>query len=429
MLKSKKYLLMSLILIISLLTITACSSQTAAPGDAGPVGDRESLTFNDAKTKWTMQSIWAPSITLWRPDKYFVNQVNRLALGQLYIDYNEGGSLVTTSDELFDAVRTGSIQMGTDWPSYWEGRDTAFGLITSTPMVLTHNDYMIWFWQAGGFELAQDLYADYNIVFYPHSVTAVESGQRTNVPIKELEDYAGLQLRQCGRTQSLILEDLGASAVHLPGADIYLSVDRGVIDGAEFSVPECDWSMGFQEISKYNVTPGWHQPGPVSGVMINKDAYDKLPDNVKYIFKESAMSTMMWSWTYFEYTSGIYQNKFTEAGVQISRLSDDALSQVQKASWNLLLKDAKENPNHARIAFSQVKFLHDYSEWRQTQKPFSHGRNPEGLEDVYKQLEQIAKDHGVYDDVIAAAEGALARAQAGVHWEPGTPYKGNPNLD
>lgn len=431
MLRNKKFLLISLILIISMLTVMACSQQQTSPtsnGGGEATGDKSSLTFEDAPIEWVMQSIWVPSITLWRPDKYFVDQVNRLALGQLYIDYNVGGSLVTTADELFDAVRAGSIDMGTDWPSYWEGRDVAFGLITSTPMVLTHNDYMIWFWQAGGFELAQELYADYNIVFYPHSVTAVESGQRTNVPIKELHDYKGLQLRQCGRTQSMILEDLGASAVHLPGADIYLSVERGVVDGAEFSVPECDWSMGFQEISKYHVAPGWHQPGPVSGVMINKDSYDALPEHVKYMFKESAMSTMMWSWTFFEYTSGIYQNKFTEAGTQISRLSDDALSQIQKASWDLLIRDAKDSRMHAKIAFSQVKFLYDYQEWRDTQRPFSHGRNPEGLDEVYAQLEQIAKDQGVYDDVLAVEADALARAEAGAHWQPGTKYVGNPLL-
>lgn len=62
-----------------------------------------------------MQTIWAPSITLWRGDKYFV-----------------------------------------DWPSYWEGKDTAFALITSTPMMFTPADYLLWFWQGGGLELCQN---------------------------------------------------------------------------------------------------------------------------------------------------------------------------------------------------------------------------------------------------------------------------------
>ena len=426
--KSKNLkVLTSLILIVCMITITGCGS-SGSSGNGSSSGDvsRDSLTFNDAPIKWTMQSIWVPSITLWRGDKYFVDLINRQALGELYIEYNEGGALVTTSDEIFDAVRTGSLDMATDWPSYWEGRDTAFGLVTSAPMILTPGDYMIWYWQAGGLELVQKLYDEYNIVWYPHSVTSPESGQRTNVPIKELTDYSGLKLRQCGRVQALILEKLGAGAVFLPGADIYLSLDRGVVDGAEFGVPETDWSMAFQEISKYSVVPGWHQPGPVSGVMINKDSYEELPDHVKYLFKEAAMASMMWAWTYFEYTSGIYQNKFAEAGFETSRLSDNAINQIQEIAWEVLVEDAKANPNHAKIAFSQVKYLYTYKDWREMQSPFVHGRNPVGLDEVYAELEKIAKDHGVYDEVIAVADDAFARAQAQEHWEPGTEYVQNP---
>jgi TRAP-type mannitol/chloroaromatic compound transport system substrate-binding protein len=413
-----------LILILAMAAFSGCGSSgggSEAEGEA-----TGALTFEDAPIQWTMQSIWVPSITLWRGDKYFVDLINRQALGELYIEYNEGGALVTTSDEVFDAVRTGSIDMATDWPSYWEGRDTAFGLVTSTPMILTPGDYMIWYWQGGGLELVQKLYDEYNIVWYPHSVTSPESGQRTNVPIYELDDYAGLKLRQCGRVQAMILEQLGAGAVFMPGADIYLSLDRGVVDGAEFSVPECDWNMAFQEISKYSVVPGWHQPGPISGVMINKDSFAELPDHVKYLFKEAAMSSMMWAWTYFEYSSIGYQKNFSDAGIETSRLSDEALAQIQQIAWDVLIQDAKDNPNHAKLAYSQVRYLYGYQDWRAMQEPFTHGRNPEGLNEAYAALEQIAKDHGVYDEVIATEEDCIARAEAQVHWEPGTEYVQNP---
>jgi hypothetical protein len=184
--------------------------------------------------------------------------------------------------------------------------------------------------------------------------------------------------------------------------------------------------MAFQEISKYLVTPGWHQPGPVSGVMINKDSHDKLPEHVKYVFKEAAMASMMWAWTYFEYTSGIYQNKFVEVGYETSRLSDDALATIQQTAWDVLIEDATANPNHAKIAFSQLHFLMTYKDWREIQAPLTHGRNPAGLEDTYAKMEQIAKDHGVYDEVIAAADESLVRAQAQQHWMPGTSYVQNP---
>ena len=70
-----------------------------------------------AVTKWKYQSMWVPSITLWRGDKYFGDLMNVLAAGELEIKFYEGGTLVKTSNEIFDAVVAGSIQMATDWPS------------------------------------------------------------------------------------------------------------------------------------------------------------------------------------------------------------------------------------------------------------------------------------------------------------------------
>ncbi|MBW1612476.1 MAG: TRAP transporter substrate-binding protein DctP [Deltaproteobacteria bacterium] len=379
-----------------------------------------------AVTKWKYQSMWAPSITLWRGDKYFGDLMNVLAKGDLEIKYFPGGTLIKTSNEIFDAVKVGSIQMASDWPSYWEGKNTAFGLITSTPMWLNPSDYMLWFWQAGGLELAQELYGKYGLVWYPHSVTAPESGMRSNKPIYKASDYKGVKMRQCGRVQADILRDLGGAAIFMPGAEIYLALSRGTIDAGEFSVPECDWSMGFQEVSKYWVLPGWHQPGPVSGVMINKKAFDKLPDRIKFMFKEAAMSTMMWSWTYFEYSSGEYTRKFIDNGIKITHLDDATLDRIQSLANKYMLADAEKNADYTKIAFSQAKYFKDFAQWRNIQYPFEFGRNPTKIDALYSKLEALAKKQGVYNDVIKLERAVRKQMENQEFWKPGTKYVGNP---
>lgn len=379
-----------------------------------------------AQQQWRMQSIWVPSITLWRPDRYFTDLMNILADGQLRIQYFEGGSLVTRSDELFDAVSTGALQMGSDWPSYWEGKNTVFSLFTSIPMVFAPGDYMTWFWQAGGFELAQEMYGKFGLVWFPHSVTSPESGQRTNVPIYTGSDYANVKMRQCGRNQARILEELGGAAIFLPGAELYLALQRGTIDAAEFSVPEVDWSMGFHEVTRYVVKPGWHQPGPVSGIMVNKAAYDRLPDRVKFMFKQAAMATMMWSWTFFEYTSGEYTQKFKDAGTTITRLDDATLDRIQEITDRLVIQDARDNPDFAKVALSMYMYLNDIREWREAQQPFMFGRTPPTLDTVLAELTAIAKQHGVYDAVVALREDVSQRNKGQKFWTPGTPYTEHP---
>jgi TRAP-type mannitol/chloroaromatic compound transport system substrate-binding protein len=379
-----------------------------------------------AVTKWKYQSMWVPSITLWRGDKYYGDLMNVLCKGELEIKYFPGGTLVKTSNEMFDAVTKGSLQMATDWPSYWEGKNTAFGLITSTPLWLTPGDYMLWFWQGGGLELSQELYAKFGLVWYPHSVTGPESGQRSNKPIKTGADYKGVKMRQCGRVQAQILKDLGGAAIFMPGAEVYLALSRGTIDAGEFSVPECDWSMGFQEVSKYWVLPGWHQPGPVSGVMINKKAFDKLPDRIKFMFKEAAMATMMWSWTYFEYSSGEYTRKFKEAGIKYSILDEATLDKMHERAYQYMIEDAAKNPDYAKIAFSQAKYFKDLEEWRTIQQPFTWGRTPPKIDELYSKLEAIAKKHGVYDSVIALERSVRKRMENQQFWKLGTKYIENP---
>jgi TRAP-type mannitol/chloroaromatic compound transport system substrate-binding protein len=412
------------VFLIATVALVGCGGNGNTGGNGGGEGNTSGV--GTAGLRWRYQSIWVPSITLWRGDKYFSDLVNVLAEGDLAIEYYEGGSLVTTSGELFDAVAQGTLDMGSDWPSYWEGKDTAFGLVTSTPMIFTPADYMVWMWQGGGLELVQELYAEYNLVWFPHSIKTPEAGMRSNVPIKTVDDYAGLKMRQCGRVQAMILEDLGGAAIFMPGAELYLALQRGTIDAAEFSVPEVDWSMGFQEVTKYWVVPGWHQPGPLAGIMINQDSWNELPDRVKFIFKEAAMSTMMWAWTYFEYSSIEYTEKFLDAGTEMSRLDDAALDRIQDLAWGYLINDAKDNPNHAKIAFSQILFLKGFSQHRDNQAPFMFGRNPKGLDAAYTQLEQIAKDHGVYDEVIQLERDVRVRMERLEFWEQGTPYTSNP---
>jgi TRAP-type mannitol/chloroaromatic compound transport system substrate-binding protein len=355
-----------------------------------------------------------------------VDLMNVLAAGELEISYNEGGTLVTSSGEMFDAVRNGIIEMGTDWPSYWEGKNTAFSLLTSVPMGFTPADYLAWFWQGGGLELAQELYGKFGIVWFPHSVTSPECGQRSNVPIHTGEDYKGVKMRQCGRNQARILQDLGGAAIFMPGAEIYMALQRGTIDAGEFSAPECDWSMGFQEVTKYWVLPGWHQPGPVSGVMIHKKSWDKLPDRVKFMFKEACMATMMWSWTYFEYSSSEYTQKFLDAGIEITRLDQETIDKIQELAYKYLLEDAEKNPDHAKIAFSQIKFFKDFSHWRAAQAPFMFGRTPPKTDEIYAELEAMVKKNGDYESVIALERSVRKRMEAQQFWTPGEEYIENP---
>lgn len=330
----------------------------------------------DKPIKWKMTSLWTPVIQLIEGDRHFVKLVNTLAEGQLKIKFFDGGTLVPPY-QIFEAVAKGTIDAGSDSAFIWAGKDTAFGLLGAYPFGLTAVDYMVWIYQGGGFELYQEVFGKFGMVYLPYGVTGMESGIRGHKPINTIADLKGLKVRMSGKPQGHILKKVGASQTVMSGGEIYQALEKGVIDAGEYCTPSIDWGMGFQEVTEYWATPGWHQPATLLGVMINKKSWDKLPDRLKELVKTAAMANMMWSFTFFESQAAVGTDKFLKKGTKITRLSDKDLAELQKLANEYTIEECKKNPLFAKVAYSQLKYMKDIAKWREISHPFSHGRNPD----------------------------------------------------
>ena len=78
-----------------------------------------------------------------------------------------------------------------------------------------------------------------------------------------------------------VMQKFGVSTQLLAAADIYPALERGVIDATEFSMPMMDIKLGFHQIAKLNYFPGWHQQVSCGELLMNKQAYDALPETYK----------------------------------------------------------------------------------------------------------------------------------------------------
>jgi len=134
----------------------------------------------------------------------------------------------------------------------------------------------------------------------------------------------------------------------------------------------------------------------------------------------------MWAWTYFEWTSAEYTRKMLDKGIQVTRLDDATLDKLTELAYKYFIADAEANPDHAKIAYSQVRYLKNIDIWRTIQQPFMFGRTPPKLDELYGKIEAIAKKHNVYDAVIELEKKVRARMDKQEFWKPGTPYVENP---
>ena len=330
-----------------------------------------------------MTSTFPQGINLIEADIRFAETVNRLGKGIIQIDFFPGGDLVP-SGQVFDAVQSGAIEASADWPGYWAGSNTAFGLIGAFPMLFNAGDYRNWVTNWGGAELIDGIYGEFGIKYLPHYVLSAESGLRSTSALTSLEDLSGKRLRMSGRPQGEILRQLGAAQVQLPGSEVYQSLERGVVDAAEFSVPSTDLSMGFQEVTEHVLSPGWHQPGSMGGVMIKASVWEGLDDQQQAVLETAAQATMNWSTGHYDRGSAAALRKFEEAGTQGHQLSEEELATLQTMSNKVLEDESCANPKFAEVAVSMLDYLADYEQWRGMQGEFAGGRNLSELPDIEK---------------------------------------------
>ncbi len=333
-------------------------------------------TAANAQETWTMTSTWPSSLELIETDRHFVELANKLVGDELTIDFYEGGSLVPPG-EVFGAVQSGTVQAGADWPGYWAGRDAAFTPLATTPALFNAVDYVNWINQWGGRELYEETYGNFGMHYLPYGVGNNESGFHTNKEMTTLEDLEGMRLRVSGNEQGRIVERLGANQVSMAGGEVYQALERGVIDGGEFSTPNVDWSAGFQQVTTNWSTPGWHQSASVFGVMINQAAWDALSDEAREKLQIAADATMLWSLAFTEKRATEAYEQWEEA-VQIDRYTDEALEQVQQIANEVIVEVSCENPSAARVYLSMVEYLDNYAQWREASEPYNLGRNPDG---------------------------------------------------
>ena len=319
------------------------------PAQAGPI-------------KWRVITTWTPAISLIKSDEHFIKTVNELCKGELEMKLFPAGTIVG-SFEVFDAVQSGSVQAGFDWPGYWAGKNTAFGALGGLPAGPNQTDLIAWIYDGGGAEIAAEVYGQYGMNYIFTIVSSAESGLRGKKAFLTRDDFKGSKVRMSGMFQGKILQELGAAQVMLAGQESYQALEKGVIDAAEFSSPDNDWNLGFHEVTSVWNVPGWHQPASCAGIMINKKAWDKLPKHLQDKINIAAQANVTWALAHFGFSSGEYAKKWMDKGVKVETLDDKTIAEIQDMAYRQFVEEARKNPTFAKVVYSlydTVKILGYY---------------------------------------------------------------------
>ena len=274
---------------------------------------------------WKMVTTWPPHYPiLGEAANHIAKWTEEMSGGQLKIQVYGGGELIPPL-EGFDAVSAGTVEMCHGAAYYWAGKARATQFFASVPFGMNAQQMNAWIASGGGLALWEELYAPFDLLPMPAGNTGVQMGGWFNREINAMSDFHGLKMRMPG-LGGKVISKAGGAAVLSAGAEIFTNLERGVIDATEWIGPFHDFTMGFYKAAKYYYYPGWHEPGTVLELIINKSAYHSLPKNLQEIVRAAAARANAWVLSEFEAKNNAYLQTLTkDHHVALKRFPDQVL--------------------------------------------------------------------------------------------------------
>ena len=304
--------------------LAACGPRS----DSGAAGDCEpGKTF-----EWNMVTSWPPGLP--GAGVGAANLAKRIEMasgGRLRIKVFAGGELVPAL-EVFDAVRTGTAQMGHDAAYYHRGKVPAAQYFTAIPFGLNANEINAWLYHGGALDIWHEYYDQFGLIAFPAGNTGVQMAGWFNKEINSPADLRGLKMRIPGLGGE-VMQKAGVIQVTMPGSEVFTSLQTGAIDAAEWIGPYNDVSLGLHKVAKYYYYPGWHEPGPCLQCTINKDAWNELPEDLQNIVRVTCMATNLDVQAEYTYGNAMALDQLTkDPNVELRELPKDVLDLLRSLS-------------------------------------------------------------------------------------------------
>lgn len=223
--------------------------------------------------------------------EHWKTEVENRTDGRVKVQTFPGGTLLGAKN-MYDGVKQGQADIGNLCMSYQPG---VFPLTTvlELPVSFTSSvvpSLVLW-----------DLYEKYRPEAFKDvkvlaMFTTAPSNVMSKVPVRSLADLKGLELRASGGA-STVLDLLGAVPVSMPMSETPEALQKGLVKGLlsslevlmDFNFAE---SCRFQTMTNFQVYP--------FAVIMNKDKWEQLPDDVKKVFDDLAREQAEWTGKYMD---------------------------------------------------------------------------------------------------------------------------------
>ena len=264
---------------------------------------------------------------------------------------------------IFDYVKNGQYDIGQSASYYYGGKDPDTLFFSSMPFSMTHQEQTAWFYEGGGLELANEVYAKHGIEVMLGGNTGMQMGGWFRKEINSVDDLKGLKMRIPG-FGGKVVAGVGVVPTNIPAGELYQALDLGTIDALEWVAPSLDLRMGFHKIAPYYYN-GWHEPGTELMYFFNSKKMAELPDWATSILRNAAKLTAYNMTTAMVNANGenwdIISSKYPN--VQIKQFPPEVIEALKESNRQLLESEKARSPIAKKIIESRAEYLRKSRAW------------------------------------------------------------------
>jgi TRAP-type mannitol/chloroaromatic compound transport system substrate-binding protein len=294
---------------------------------------------------------------------YVSKQLEEMSGGDIQLKVYEPGKLVPAF-QIMDAVKDKKTEAGYTWVGYDQGKIPASPLFAAVPFGLEPWEFTAWWYEAGGRQLAEEIYKQHNVHPILCSIIGPEAAGWFRKEVKSLNDVKGLKIRFAG-LGGKIMQKVGASVTVLPAGEIFPALEKGAIDATEFSMPAIDEKLGFDKVAKNYYFPGWHQVFTAEHLLVNLELWNKTSKEAKAAIDTACTAGVMRGLAKGEFAQIAALKNFKTKGVTQRQLPEPILRELKKVTDEVMAEESAANPDFKRVYDSQKKFSADYRDWKQ----------------------------------------------------------------
>jgi len=311
---------------------------------------------------WRMVGSWPKALdTLFGGMEDISRRVAAATGGKFNIKVFAAGEIVGGL-QVLDAVQAGTVECGHTATYYYFGKDPTFALNCAVPFGLNARQQNAWMNHGGGLELVREFYKGYNCTLFPAGNTGTQMGGWFRKEIKTVADLKGLKFRMGGYA-GRVMSKLGAVPQQIAGGDIYPSLEKGTIDGAEWVGPYDDEKLGFYKVAKFYYYPGWWEPGTELDLLVNLKAYEALPKEYQAILADACAASHGSVLEKYDADNPAALKRLLAGGTQLRAWPNEIMAACYKATNEVNAESSEKFPSFKKIYDSMSKFRTDTTQW------------------------------------------------------------------